>query len=370
MKWGIEMCNYAAPRQFAYIDPAGKFQRLKTPILNKERMKAVIEAVPHKAVYESVYGWTEWHGGPLTPETSKTAIVDGVFFDFDDEDDPQKAIRDAAEVAAYVGHCTCNFSGAKGAHVMIHCYPVDLIPDLKGHVIRQFVNNLVDRLPELDTLDFAVVGDTSRVRRIIDSVHPVTKLHAIGLTAEELSVLTIDEIREKAKNRRGLVQVPEPSQWVTSELWRIQDEILTDRMTRLWAKDQLSDKSYQTGIDRLTRTTFRDRIGMYAEIQALEDEWRRVRAEKLNNHIGFVMDRRVGRSPAETWLINAVIEFKATGRATTGSRKSEHKARVHLAKLADECGWTTSEICDIYVEADDYDPVITEQMVRSCIGRR
>ena len=365
------MCNYAAPRQFAYIDPAGKFQRLKTPIPNKERMKAVIEAVPHKAVYESVYGWTGWHGGQLTAEISKTAIIDGIFLDFDDRDDPQKAIRDAAEVAAYVGHCTCNFSGAKGAHVFIHCHVVDLIPDLKGHVIRTFVNNLVDRLPELDTLDFAVVGDTSRVRRIIDSVHPKTKLHAIGLAAEELAMLTIDEIMSKARNRRGLVQVPDPSQWVTDELYRIQEKILEKRLDRLWFGKQISDLSYLTALRRLTRTAFRDQTVLYDEIKVLEDEWRRIRTnQQLDQRGSVIRGERIGATAEETWLLKAWAEFRATGRAATGSRKSEHKARVHLAKLANECGWTFSEICDIFTEADDYDPGITERMVQSCIGRR
>jgi len=180
----IEMCNYPAPKQFAYIDPAGKFQRMTTQIWNDHQMKACV-----------VYGWKGWQSGLINAEISRGAIIDAIFLDFDDAEDPQKAIQDAAEVAWYVGHTTQWFSGMKGAGVLIHCYPVDLIPDLKGHVIRQFVNNLVDVLPELDTLDFAVVGDTSRVHRIIDSVHPGTKLHAIGLSAEELAMLSIDEIR-------------------------------------------------------------------------------------------------------------------------------------------------------------------------------
>ena len=371
------MCNYAAPKQFAYIDPTGKFQRLKTPILNKERMKAVIEAVPHKAVYESVYGWTGWQGGQINAEISKTAIIDGVFFDLDDAEDPEKALMDAAEIAQYIGHSTCNFSGAKGAHVMIHCYPVDLIPDLKGHVIRRFVNNLVDVLPELNTLDFAVVGDTSRVRRIIDSVHPGTKLHAIGLTAEELALLSIDEIMTMAENRRGLIQIPEPSIWVTTALYRIEDMILETRLDRLWCRNQLSNTSYLTALRRLIRTTFTDRTGIYKEILSLEDEWRRIRAKNQVDLRGSVIrGERLGATAEETWLIAAVIKFKATGTAAEAPlnplrfRTSEHKARVHLAKLADECGWTLSEICDIYTGADDYDQVITERMVQSCIGRR
>jgi len=333
-------------------------------------MKAVIDAVPHKDVYESVYGWTGWRGGQITAEISRTAVIDAVFLDFDDKDDPGKALMDAAEVAQYAGHSTCNFSGSKGAHVMIKCYPVDLIPELKGHVIRQFVNNLYDILPELDTLDYAVVGDTSRVHRIINSVHSKTKLHAIGLTAEELSTLTIDEVRKMAENRRGLIQVPTPSQWVTTELYAIEDRILMDRMTRLWEQDYITHTSYVTGLKRLKSTTFGDRIGMYNSIRAIEGEWRKIWAmHQVDLRGSVIRDERVGATKEETWLLRAVAEFKATGRAASGNRTAEHKERVHLAKLADECGWSFDETCDIFTGADDYDTVITERMVRSCIGR-
>jgi hypothetical protein len=109
---------------------------------------------------------------------------------------------------------------------------------------------------------------------------------------------------------------------------------------------------------------------MYDQIRALEDEWHRIRAkQQLDQRGSVIRGERSGTTKEETWLLKAVIEFRATGRAAIGSRKSEHKARVHLAKLADECGWTLSEICDIYTGADDYDPGITERMVRSCLHK-
>jgi len=110
-----------------------------------------------------------------------------------------------------------------------------------------------------------------------------------------------------------------------------------------------------------------ERIKLYRFLNVVETEWRRIRAK---NATKYADDRQIGRSPEETWLIHAVRQFKTTGRAATGNRTSEHKARVHLAKLADECGWTTGEICDIFTGADDYDEEITERMVHSCIGMR
>jgi hypothetical protein len=369
------MCKWEIPKQYAYIDstapPEYQFKRFETPVISDAHLKAVRGMLPHTGEYISVYGWTGWKGGQINAEISKTAVIDGIFLDFDDVDDPQKAIRDAAEVAAYVGHCTGNFSGAKGAHLWITCHPVDLIPDLKGHVIRQFVNNLVDVLPELDTLDFSVVGDTSRVRRIIDSVHPKYKLHAIGLTAEELATYSIDAIRGMAKFRRGLIQVPEPSQWVTDELYRIERDILRERLTRMYDKEQVAGENYRF-IDAILQSPNADRAEIFEFINMIETEWRRIRTKNAPKTDGII-----GRTPEETWLLKVINIFKvlqrmnsirpASSKVSTSS--SEHQARVHIVHLADECGWTLGEICDIFTGADDYDPGITERMVRSCVGR-
>lgn len=352
-------------RQFAYIDPSGEWVRLKTPITSNEQMQACRSKIPHIAEYESVYAWTGWKGGTLTSEISKTAIIDGIFLDLDDENDPQKAVRDAAEIAWYVGHSTNSFSGKKGAHVLISCFPVDLISDLKSHVITRFVNNLADMCCEITTLDSSVIGDTSRVKRITDSKHPGSGLYAIGLTAEELATLTIEEIYEMAKRKRDLVQRPTPSMWVTSQLYKIEDEILTERMTELYERNQISHTSYHTGLKRRKRTTFTDRIGMYNEIKALEDEWHRIQAKNTP---------RV--ETTNKWLAEAEETLLTSGQLTNGrDRGEEHKARVHFCKYAHECGRTFRQICGAFINIVDrngkrcYDKKTTEEQVRSCIGR-
>jgi len=190
-----------------------------------------------------------------------------------------------------------------------------------------------------------VVGDTSRVRRIINSVHPKTKLHAIGLSAEELSTLTIDEIREMAQNRRGLTQVVEPSQWVTYELCRIEGEILQTRLTRLYKKKQISWSMYGFISAALSHTNS-NRLDIYDGINGMETEWRRIREKKAINNVGQIMDRRVGRSPQETWLLKVLDIFKVVQRMNSiqpaGSKVStsvsEQEARCHIAHLMDDCG--------------------------------
>ena len=371
------MCNYNLPRQFAYIDPTGKFQRLGTQIDSKEQMISCKRMIDSKAVYESVYGWTGWKGGILDAEISKTAIIDGMFFDFDDAADPERAIRDAAEVAAFVGdHCTTNFSGAKGAHVRIDCHVANLVPDLKSAVLRGFANMLCDRLPELSTMDWSVIGDTSRVSRIIDSVHPGTKLHAIGLSTEELATRTIDEIREMAANKRGLVQVHEPSQWATDELYRIEEEILHTRLTRLYDQEQIAGDNYRF-IDAILQSPSANRVEIFEFITQLETEWRRIKKTKAENTIGWIIDQPVGRSPEETWLIRVVDIFKVVQRMNSirpkeskvSTSSSEHEARCHITKLMRDCGWTRSQMHEVFSYADDYDHTKTERQINSLIGR-
>lgn len=376
------MSKWESPLQYAYTDPAAppgrEFKRFGTPIISDEHLQAVRKSVNHTNEYLSVYGWIGWPGGKLTVGISKTARINGIFLDFDDAADPQKAIQDAAEVTAYVGHSSGNFSGAKGAHLWIRCHPVDLIPDTKGRVIRQFVNDLYDRLPELDTLDFSVVGDTSRVRRIINSVHSKTGLYAIGLTPGELTTLTIDEIQQMARYPRETIPAPEPSQWVTDELIRIEGEILINRLTRLWAHDLVSDLGYQTAIEELTHNPTADRVMMHNNIKALEDMWLRISLEKVKNQVSSMGGRRVGRSPAETWLIGVVEIFKIVqrmnsirpARSKVSTSFSEHEARCHITHLMDDCGWTREEMHSVFSYADDYRREKTERMINSLIGGR
>lgn len=368
-------------RQFAWWvppneqHPEGKFRRGKKPMLNDEMMTAA--AKHHKAhgCFQSVYEFPTWTGGRLTPDTSKLAEVNTIFLDLDDAENPQNAIRDAAEIVWYVGHSANFFSGKKGAHVLISCEPADLIPDLKSTVIRRFVNNLSDVLCEIDTLDYAVVGDLARVRRIPLTKHPDTGMYVIGLTAEELAMKTIDEIKEMANLRREvMIQRPTPSTWVTEQLYRIEEELLIERLGRLLDNRMISDRKYRDILTMLP-TPEADRTMIFKFIGAVETEMQRIRMKKVAN----MPITPGGRTPEEAWLLKVVEIFRVVQRAANiqpaGSKvstsSSEHEARCHLVNLAyKDCGWSFDKVCDIFSNADDYNQKITERMVRSLIKRR
>jgi len=365
----VNNINASAPKQFAYMLPSigerkNPFIRSNTPVITRSMMDQCGAKTPGIGMYESVYGFTGWKGGELNAETAKTAVIDQVYLDFDDMDDPQKAMIDAAEVAAYLGHTTQWFSGKKGVGMIIHCLPANLSNDLKGIVLRQFVNELADILPEIDTLDYAVIGDLNRVHRIIDTRHQSTRLYAIGLHTRELSECGIEEIRVRAQNPRHLAQNPTPSKWVTMRLEQIQHEIVRRRIQTAVDNHILASNGGENLKKMIGNITEEEEIITF--ITALEEEhrkYRRLHAAKQQNGI-------VGRNKEEQWIINTEREIRATGRAGTGNRISEHKARCHLVKFADELGMGFSEICELFRGVDDYDKIITERQVMSLIRRR
>ena len=338
-------------REVAWQTKNGKFYRSKRPITSMDKMNEIASRRTSlgDAVYQSVYAFTDF-----SDRTS--AIIDKIYVDLDNKDDPQLAMNDASMIAQHFdGHTMQWFSGRKGIGMEILCNAAPLLPEMKRDVLRRWTFNLIDKLG-ITTADHAVIGDINRVHRIVDTVHRDTGLHAIGLTQSELSDLSISYVKAMATSPRGLVQDAMPSMEVTEQLLHIEEVILTERLQRLVDHTMLAPETFNSIVENMA---FDSRGTVFEFIQSLDDEYRAIKRHQrsLSN----------GATPEERWLIKAAWEFKATGRAASGSRQSEHKARVHLAKLAHECGWSFDEICDIYTGADDYDYKITKQMVRSCI---
>ena len=332
--------------------PKGKFTRANSGFVEGKRFN---DTVQHRmalgdAVYRSVYKFAEWKDGRPIKES---AIIDRIYFDFDDAEDPQRAIDDAAKLAS--PSTTQYFSGKKGIGVLLHFKPVDIHPSMKADVLKQTCNAMIENF-DLQTADHAVIGDLNRVHRIINTRHQDTGLYAIPITSIELKYMTIVGLKEMAKNRRNVVRDTKPSMFHTDHLLLVERMIIKGRMEELLKNHLLSRRFYEG--NQIIRS-MKHKYELVATIEKLEAELAKIRAKHR--------EKTDGATPEEQWLIKAVREFKATGRAASGSRQSEHKSRVHLAKLAHECGWSFDEICDIYTGADDYDRKITEQHVRSCM---
>jgi len=370
--------KYNAPKQFAWLTPPseqhpkGTFHRSGKPMLDDEMMKAAARHHWDHACYESVFQFPAWNGGRLTAEIAKSAIIDCVYLDFDCKEDPLRAIRDAGAIADFVGHSTSWFSGMKGAGVLLHCDPVDILPDLKGATLTWLALILQDMFKSITTMDMAVTGDVNRVHRIIDSKHPGTGLHAIGLTGRELRTLTLEEITFMAHGSRNKIQLPKPSKWVSEQLQTIEGGLIKERINHLVEEGMLSgNRAYQLRIYLLDPTCKAD---VWNFIKKLEDEVHRIRMKKLTS----LPPTSGGRTKEETWLINVVEIFKTVGRAAniqpkgsnTSTSASEQEARAHLVLLAvNDCDWDFSRVCDMFTGADDYNRAITEGQVKSLMRR-
>lgn len=369
--------NYKAPKQFAWLTPPdkqhpkGKFHRSGSPVHTDEKMQAAAKYHWNHACYESVFQFPDWGGGRLTADIARSAIIDRIFIDLDDKENPIRAIRDAGKIATYfVGFTTNNFSGMKGAHVMIHCDPTDLMPDLKGSVLTRFAVELGETL-DITTMDIGVTGDLNRVHRIIDSKHPGSGLYAVGLRSNELANMSMEEITAMAQQPRRMMQRPVAMDYVTERLYSIEEEIIRERMQKLVGEGMLSgDRAYQLGIYLLDPTCKADVWGF---LKRLEDEVHRIQMKKAAN----LPKTAGGRTPEETWLLNVVEIFRVTGYmanirpdgSNSSTSASEHEARAHIVKLASDCGWTIPEIAGIFSSAHNYNQKTTEGHVKSIIGR-
>jgi len=203
-------------REVAWQSKSGKFYRSKRPITSIEELNRTVarRTSMGDAVYQSVYRFANF-------KDHSTAIIDKIYVDLDNKHDPQLALNDAAKIADYIGdHSITYYSGYKGVGMLIRCDPVDLIPSMKKSVLRRFTLDLVDKCGVV-TADAAVMGDISRVHRVIDSRHKTTGLYAIGISQSELSELSIDEIKEMATEPRQLDQAGNPSSRVAEQLLTI-----------------------------------------------------------------------------------------------------------------------------------------------------
>jgi hypothetical protein len=346
-------------RQFAWLTPPtdehpkGKFHRGSKPMETDEQMQMAVKHHWQDACYQSVYAFEGWKDGRPVKES---AIIDRIFFDFDDADNPQNAIDDAAKIAC--DYTTQWFSGKKGIGMLLHLNPTDIHPSMKAAVLKRTCNAMIENF-DLKTADTAVIGDLNRVHRVVNTRHQDTKLYATPLHQLELSVLSIDEIRELAKNKRDLVTSAIPSVIHTDYMLAVERTIIKDRMDVLIGKNMLSRKFY--GDHQMVNPE--GKIELIGTIEKLESEAARIEAKNTP---------RI--ETTNQWLAEAEETLLTRGQLTNGrDRGEEHKARVHFCKYAHECGWTFRQICGAFVNIVDrngkrcYDKKMTEEQVRSCI---
>jgi KaiC/GvpD/RAD55 family RecA-like ATPase len=158
-----------------------------------------------KDYYLSIYRYNDQHKKQVDATGSIAGIkdvkTDTLVFDFDDATDLNKAREDVITLAERLmdkysvdpDNIACFTSGNKGFHVVV---PLD-----RDVTPEQFKNITATLAGDLQTFD-PVVSDPQRVIRLEYTKHPKSGLFKVPLSAEEISTLSIDEIKNLAKSPR------------------------------------------------------------------------------------------------------------------------------------------------------------------------
>jgi DNA primase catalytic subunit len=155
--------------------------------------------------YISLYRYNDAHKAILEEKHTLSGIKDTVtnnlYFDFDSKADLELARADALEVANRLltrgfdeDEIGCYFTGGKGFSIEVETNEY-ITPD-------KFKAITLDLASDLSTFD-TVVADPNRIVRIANTRHQNSGLYKIPLTPEELTTLTIPEIKLLAKNPRA-----------------------------------------------------------------------------------------------------------------------------------------------------------------------
>lgn len=144
-----------------------------------------------------------------------------IYLDFDYKTDPDIARQDLFFFISYglreflnnyeINQLKIFFSGSKGFHLAIHKRFFSTIKPASDLYLRvgAFVKHLVnlareESKEEIKTIDFSIYKNSNRIFRLNNTINSKTGLFKIAITFEELSNLTIDEIKEIAKSKREI----------------------------------------------------------------------------------------------------------------------------------------------------------------------
>jgi len=147
----------------------------------------------------------------------ESAKLNRIYFDFDNEEEPQKAVDEALIVArSLVRHgiyCHCYFSGKKGIALYIEFITTDINPENKKEVLKLFLDTMIktvkadfdyDMFEMIEgekvwkAIDYKVCFDLARVSRIPNTKHK-SGLYCIPVSFGDMRK-GIEFMRFKAKS--------------------------------------------------------------------------------------------------------------------------------------------------------------------------
>lgn len=160
---------------------------------------------PNKDYYLSIFKYNEEQKKNAESTGSvasiKDVVTDTLVWDFDSEDNIEKARQDTLELGRRLVDnysidpdiIYCYTSGNKGFHVVV--------PINKEITPEQFKHAITEVAKGLETFDSSV-SDHARILRLEHTKHPKSGLYKIPLHLAEVEELTVEQIKEKAKQDR------------------------------------------------------------------------------------------------------------------------------------------------------------------------
>jgi predicted transcriptional regulator len=146
-----------------------------------------------------------------TDDPSVGPVLGGFCLDFDDEQQPDRARREALATAKFLiesyavreADLSISFSGNKGFHLFVNRRVFGVEPDaLLPRIFKSMAGELAAKLG-LKTVDTKIY-DRRRLIRLMNGRHGKTGYYKIPLTLSELESLKIDKIRALAVRPRTL----------------------------------------------------------------------------------------------------------------------------------------------------------------------
>lgn len=232
-------CRNNFYREFAYktlasvdipyngILPELRRNRFK-PLKSKSDLERAFDRYSNRpGMYISVYAFEKLDNrGQIDYSSAK---INRIYLDFDDKENPDKAITEALLVVRSLVRrnvfCHCYFSGGKGIAMYIESQTVEIQNENKKDVIALFYDTVKETVKsdfnyELTTLDPLIKGDISRVSRVPNSKHasgyfciPLTfgdmrkGLDHIKMLAKHQSNANLESIIEKTILRNSKVPI-------------------------------------------------------------------------------------------------------------------------------------------------------------------
>lgn len=199
----IEHCKGKYYREIAKATPEGSVYRIKKAIDSAEFLEKVLKHSDNgQGMYITIYSFKSLAGHSVN---YNTPIIDRIYFDFDDANDPSNAIEDALFTIRMLEkhqiHSIPYFSGKKGIALYIEFNPVNIALENIKDTIAGFFDIVKESAAKegnpLRTLDPQIRGDYKRVSRLPNTKHK-SGLYCIPLNVGDL-ISGIDHIKEKAK---------------------------------------------------------------------------------------------------------------------------------------------------------------------------